>query len=168
MYKYIRNLWKKPLVNMPELYKKRLIVWRKEPATVRIKRPTRLDRARSLGYRAKQGFVLVRQRVKRGGRQREKIKHGRRSKHMRRRKVLNMSYQTVAEQRAAKKHKNCEVLNSYFVAKDGLYYWYEIILVDISHPAILKDKKINWIVEKQHKGRVFRGLTSSSKRSRRN
>ena len=169
LYKYLRNIWKKPKDlsdELSEIWRQRLILWRRQPATLRINRPTRLDRARSLGYKAKPGFVVVRQRVMRGGRRRALARAGRTSKHMSNRRDLALNYQVVAEQRAAKKFPNLEVLNSYFVAKDGRYYWYEIILVDKNYPAILKDKNINWISEKQHKRRVFRGLTSASKRSR--
>ncbi|MAG08259.1 50S ribosomal protein L15e [Candidatus Woesearchaeota archaeon] len=165
-YKYIGKLWKKPKENLAELRKQRIIEWRRQPATVRIDRPTRLDRAKSLGYRAKQGYAIVRQRLIRGGRQRPKIKKGRRPKRFSRRKNLELSYQVVAERRAAQKYPNMEVLNSYWVAKDGKYYWFEIILVDKSHPAILADKRINWIAGKPHTRRVFRGLTAAGKRSR--
>ncbi|KKT75754.1 MAG: 50S ribosomal protein L15e, partial [Candidatus Peregrinibacteria bacterium GW2011_GWA2_44_7] len=40
---------------------------RKEPVTLVLEHPTRLDRARSLGYKAKQGCIVARQRVGRGG-----------------------------------------------------------------------------------------------------
>ncbi len=166
MYKYIRNLYKQPKKNLGELWQKRLIEWKKQNSTVRIKKPTRLDRARSLGYKAKQGYVLVRQRVMRQKRQRPKFSGGRRSKHMRRRKILKMSYQWIAEQRALKKFPNCTVLNSYQLGNDGKYFWYEIILVDRSHPAIRADKRINWICNK--KGRAARGLTSAAKKSKSN
>lgn len=166
LYKYVREIWKKPKENLGEIWQQRLIVWRKEPVTLRIPMPTRIDRARSLGYRAKPGFIIVRQRVKRGGRQNPKPSGGRRSKRQSRRKDLRMSYQVVAEMRAAKKYINLEVLNSYWVAKDGQNYWYEVILVDKSHPAIISDKKINWISEKQHTRRAFRGLTSAARKSR--
>ncbi|MEM2121071.1 MAG: 50S ribosomal protein L15e [Candidatus Woesearchaeota archaeon] len=169
LYKYLRETWKKPKElrkELNELWRERLISWRKEPSTVRIEKPTRLDRARSLGYKAKPGFIIVRQRVMRGGRKREKARAGRKSKHMSNRLDLETSYQVVAERRAARKYPNLEVLNSYFVAKDGKYYWYEVILVDKSHPSILADKNINWIAEKQHRRRVFRGLTSAAKKSR--
>ena len=166
MYQYIRETWKKPKENLGDIWKERLIRWRKEPVIIRIEKPTRLDRARSLGYKAKQGFVIVRQRVSRGGRQRPKIRAGRRSKHFGRRKIVGKSYQWIAEERAAKKYHNCEVLNSYYVAEDGRYYWYEIILVDKAHPQILADKNLRWIAEKQHTRRVFRGLTAAGKRSR--
>jgi len=166
LYKHVRELWKKPKQNLGELWAKRLIEWRKSPATVRIKRPTRIDKARSLGYKAKQGIIIVRQRVIRGGRSRETSIKGRRSKAQRRKKIVGMNYQWVSEQRADKKYPNCEVLNSYLVGKDGKYAWYEIILVDTSNPHIVKDKDINWICEKENKGRVYRGLTSAARKAR--
>jgi len=164
LYKHIREAWKKPKQTLKEINRERLISWRREPSTLRIERPTRLDRARSLGYRAKQGIIVVRQRVARGGRQREKFRSGRRPKHMRRKKIVAKNYQQVAEERANKKFVNCEVLNSYKVGKDGLYYWYEIILVDRDHPQILKDKKLGWMAFKR--GRAQRGLTSTGRKSR--
>ncbi len=166
LYKYIRETWKKPKENLGELWQQRLIKWRKEPVTLRIDRPTRIDRARSLGYKAKPGFVMVRQRVKRGGRQRPQIRKGRRSKRQSRRKDLRISYKVVAEMRAARKYVNLEVLNSYWVARDGQNYWFEVILVDKAHPAIISDKHIGWISEKQHTRRAFRGLTSAARKSR--
>lgn len=165
-YKYVRDAWKKPKQNMPELWKKRLISWRREPVSLRIERPTRIDRARSLGYKAKQGFIVVRQRVLRGGHKRPKIRKGRRSKRYHQNKNLNLSYQTICERRASAKYLNCEVLNSYWVAKDGQHYWYEIILIDRSHPVIKADKNVSFIATNKHKGRVYRGLTSSAKKSR--
>ena len=94
------------------------------------------------------------------------IQGGRRPKTSRQRLVLDINYQLIAEQRAQTKYPNCNVLNSYYVMKDGKYYWYEIILIDISHPVILADPKIRWITEIQHKGRAFRGLTSTANKSR--
>ena len=162
MYQYIREAWKKP--RELDFWQQRLVKWREEPATLRIERPTRLDRARSLGYKAKPGFVIVRQRVNRGGRQRPQIRHPRRSKAMSRRKDLTMNYQQVAENRTARKYPNCEVLNSYYAGEDGLHYWYEIILVDRFNPSVMADPKISWIMN--HKGRSERGLTSAGRRSR--
>ena len=107
---------------------------------------------------------MIRQRVPRGGRQRPKIRKGRRSKHFGQRKDLRLSYQTVAQARAVAKYANCEVLNSYYVAEDGKHFWYEVILVDRMHPQILADPNLNWIA--LHKGRVHRGLTSSARKSR--
>ena len=113
MYKHIREVWKKPKESLKELWRERLIKWRREPVTVRIKRPTRLDRARSLGYKAKQGIFIVRQRVQRGGRTGPTIRRGRSSTHYGQMKDLDMNYQSVAEGRASKNYVNCEVLNSY-------------------------------------------------------
>ena len=166
MYKYIRKLWKKPKENLKEIQKNRLIEWRREQVSVRISKPTRLDRARSLGYKAKQGYIIVRQRVLRGGHMRPQFKAGRRPKHYGRKKILDKSYQQIAEERANKNHKNCEVLNSYPVGRDGKYFWYEIILIDKAHPVILADKNINWISKPSNRGRVYRGLTSAAKKSR--
>ena len=58
------------------------------------------------------------------------------------------------------------VLNSYPVGEDGRYKWFEVILVDPHHPAIIKDKRINWVTNPANKNRVFRGLTSAGKKSR--
>jgi large subunit ribosomal protein L15e len=166
IYKYIREKWKNPKENLGSLWRDRLIKWRREPVTVRIEKPTRIDRARSLGYKAKPGFIIVRQRVLKGGRQKPKIRKGRRPKRMGRKKILAMNYQEIAERRVVKKYVNLEVLNSYLVAEDGVYKWYEVILVDKNHPVILADRNINWIAEKQHTRRVFRGLTSAGRKSR--
>lgn len=167
MYKYMREAWKSPRKNiLKESMKSTLIEWRKQPSTVRILKPTRIDKARSLGYRAKQGILVVRQKVQRGGRMNVKPAGGRRSKRQSRRKDLNVSYQTIAEQRVAAKYTNCEVLNSYYVAEDGHYFWYEVIIVDKTHPAIMKDKVLKWITEPKANQRVKRGLTSSAKKSR--
>ncbi|MEN6573742.1 MAG: 50S ribosomal protein L15e, partial [Methanobacterium aggregans] len=38
--------------------------------------------------------------------------------------------------------------------------------VDPNSPSIKNDPKINWICEKQHTSRVFRGLTSEGKKTR--
>ena len=166
LYKYLRQAWQNPSEEMQRVLKERLILWRKQPSTVRLDHPTRLDRARSLGYKAKQGYLIIRQRVSRKARQRPKFHGGRRPKHMRRLKVLAMNYQWVAEQRAAKKFVNCEVLNSYEIAKDGQCMWFEIILVDKNHPAIKADKRISWIGKPANTKRVSRGLTSAGKRAR--
>jgi len=153
--------------DLVELWRRRLILWRRQPAVVRIPKPTRVDRARSLGYRAKQGFVVVRVRVRKGGRRKGRPRSGRKPAGL---GVLKLtpgkSIRWIAEERAARKFPNLEVLNSYYVAEDGRYYWYEVILVDPHHPAVKADPKINWICRPVHRGRVFRGLTSAGKKAR--
>ncbi len=165
LYKYVREAWKKPSQNTG-LWRERLLSWREEPATVRVEKPTRIDRARSLGYKAKQGYIVVRQRVSRGGHVRPKIKGGRRPKHFGTRLTLHKSYQVIAEERAQKGYANLVVLNSYWVGQDGGNYWYEVILVDPDHPVIKSDPKINWICAQKNRSRVFHGITSAGKKSR--
>jgi large subunit ribosomal protein L15e len=164
LYKYLRLAWKKPTDEQENIYKQRLILWRKQPATVRVLNPTRIDRARSLGYKAKQGFIIVRQRVDRGGRMRSSDRGGRRPKANRRFKVVDKNYQWIAEERSVQTYKNCEVLNSYYVGEDGKHYWYEVILIDRAHPNIQRDVILRNVAAQR--GRVFRGLTSAGKRSR--
>ena len=164
IYKHVRNLWKKPHTN--ELWRERLIAWRKEPVTVKLERPTRIDRARSLGYKAKQGYIIVRQRVLRGGHTRPQIKAGRRSKRFGTRLNLSKNYQQIAEERTQKKFKNMVVLNSYWVAKDGKNYWFEVILVDPNHPVIKSSKNMEWLQNKKRRSRVFHGQTSAGRKGR--
>ncbi|MHA1230185.1 MAG: 50S ribosomal protein L15e [Candidatus Helarchaeota archaeon] len=169
-YKYMTELWYRAKAkNSPirDLQRQRLIQYRKENAVVRVERPTKLARARNLGYKAKQGYIIVRSRVRRGSRRKSRPSSGRKPKHQGVLKItMRKNLQRIAEERAARKYPNLEVLNSYWVAEDGRYKWYEIIMVDPHHPVIKNDPKINWICEKQHKGRVFRGLTSAGKKSR--
>ncbi len=167
-YKYISEAWENPETSyVKDLMWRRLIDWRKQSAIIRINKPTRLDRARKLGYKAKQGFVLARVRIRRGGLHRPRPKSGRTPRRMGAvRYKPAKSFRLIAEERAAKKFPNLEVLNSYWVAEDGRFKWYEIILVDPAHPVIQADKNINWISRKTHKNRVFRGLTSAGKKVR--
>lgn len=144
-----------------------LIQWRREEAVYRLERPTRLDRAHALGWRAKPGYILLRVRLRRGGQRKRHLIAGRRPKHKGiARMILNKSIQRIAEERAAKKHPNLEVLNSYWVGEDGTDKFFEVILVDPSHPVIAADPRINWICDPAQKGRVFRGLTSAGKKGR--
>src|SRR3989344_5279208 len=165
LYKYVREAWRKPQQNR-ELWRERLLSWKQEPVTTKLERPTRLDRARSLGYKAKQGYIVVRQRVSRGGHVRPKIKGGRKPKRSGTRLTLHKSYQVIAEERAQKQFTNLVVLNSYWVAQDGEYFWYEVILVDPDHPVIKADPKINWISSQNNRSRAFHGVTSAGKKSR--
>lgn len=166
MYKYIRKAWKNPKENLGDLWQQRLIEWRKQPSTLRISRPTRLDRARSLGYKPKQGILIIRQRVQKSSRRREKPSGGRRPKTSRLKKIVGMNYQEIAERRAVKNYVNCEVLNSYLVANDGKSYWFEVILVDKMHPSIKKDKQLSWMQKHRNTRRVYRGLTSAGRKTR--
>lgn len=161
MYHYLREAWKKP---DKATLRERMIGWRKSLRFVKVDKPLRLDRARALGYKDKKGFVIIRVRLRRGGHKRPRPKKGRRSKRLHTRKTLGMNYKWIAEQRAARKYTNLEVLNSYQIGKDGIHYFFEVIMVDPSKPEIKNDKTINWICK--HKKRPMRGLTSAAKKSR--
>ncbi len=164
MYHYLRQAWKKPDKKTLRL---RMVEWRATNSVVQVDKPLRLDRARALGYKAKKGFVVYRVRVKRGGRKRiRRGVKGRKSRKQTNRKTLKMSYQWVAEIRAARKHKNLEVLNSYWIGKDGKYYYFEAIMIDPSRPEIKNDKKMKWIIKGENRMRAERGLTSAAKKSR--
>jgi len=168
MYRHMEEAWKKPSEGVvKELFNERKLEWRRENTVTRIEHPTRLDRARRLGYRAKQGFVVVRTRVRRGGLRKHAIKKGRRAKRRGVAKItMGKSIQRIAEERAIKHYPNLEVLNSYWVGQDGRHKWYEVIMVDPYHPVIQKDPKINWVCGVANKRRVYRGLTSAGKRGR--
>ena len=163
MYHYIKQAWKSPDI---KVLRERMIEWRKSNSIVKVGKPLRLDRARSLGYKAKKGFVVVRVRVVRGGHKRPRPSKGRKIKNLTIRKTLSLNYKSIAEQRAQRKYKNLEVLNSYKIGKDGKHYFFEVILVDPQRNEIKNDKTMKWIADKKNKKRALRGLTSSSKTSR--
>src|SRR5436190_193649 len=81
LYGYVKKAWRDHRGGVDqETYFQRMVEWRRGEAFVRIDRPTRVDRARGLGYRAKQGYAIVRARVRRGGRRRPKPMGGRHPK----------------------------------------------------------------------------------------
>ncbi|MDI3544345.1 MAG: large subunit ribosomal protein L15e [Candidatus Woesearchaeota archaeon] len=166
IYKYLREEWKKPDEDLKGLMKERLQQWSKEPSILRIDRPDRLDRARALGYKAKKGVVVVRCRIKRGGKTRPLFKGGRKSKNRRRSLVKGKNYRWMAEERVQRKFPNLNVLNSYWVAKDKSHYYYNVIMVDPEANEIKNDKALKWITKNKHKGRVFRGKTTAGRKSR--
>jgi len=163
MYHRIREAWKKP---DKKTLRERMIGWRKSQVFTKVEKPLRLDRARSLGYKAKKGFVIIRIRLKRGGHKRPRPNKGRRSKRLHTRKTLKMNYKWIAEQRVERKYKNLEVLNSYLIGKDGIHYFYEVICIDADKPEIKSDKTMSWIGIGANKKRAMRGLTSAAKKSR--
>ncbi|HUU75236.1 MAG TPA: 50S ribosomal protein L15e [Methanoregulaceae archaeon] len=168
MYAYVRDAWKRPEDSeVKALQWERMQVWRRQGSVVRIERPTRIDRARSLGYRAKQGIVMVRAKVRRGGRRKSRYVRARRTARMGKNRITpGKSLKRIAEERASVKYPNMEVLNSYWVGQDGKQKWFEVILVDGHHPAIKSDPKLSWIGEKENRGRAERGKTSAGRKGR--
>lgn len=105
--------------------------------------PTRPERARSVGYRKKQGFIVVRARVRKGGARKSRPASGRRPKALGVSKFTRgKSLKQIAEERVAKKYPNLAVLNSYYVWEDGTSRWFEVVMVDPNHPAVKRDDTI--------------------------
>ena len=133
------KMWKE---NSPEL-RERAIIWRKEDAVTRVDKPSRLLRAKRLGYKAKQGIIVVRMRVGTGGMRRQRPRGGRRPKHLGVTRIkADDSMKKVAERRVLERYPNMKLLGSYFLYKDGKHYWYEVIIADPAHPSIAKDKEL--------------------------
>ncbi|KAK9217288.1 hypothetical protein WN943_005914 [Citrus x changshan-huyou] len=147
-YKYVSELWRKKQSDvMRFLQRVRCWEYRQHPSIVRVTRPTSPDKARRLGYKAKQGYVVYRVR----GVTQLKFQRSKRS---------------VAEERAGRKLGGLKVLNSYWINEDSTYKYFEVILVDAAHNAIRNDPRINWICKPVHKHRELRGLTSAGKKYR--
>jgi large subunit ribosomal protein L15e len=112
-----------------------------------------------LGYKDKAGYVVARVRVRKSGLRKQRPRMGRRQKKMGVSKIkATKSLRLIAEERVAKKYPNLEVLNSYWVWQDGLYKWFEVILVD---QTLLPELNLG-----KGRGRVFRGLTSAGRKVR--
>lgn len=140
MYRQIAKNWQQILHEKGGDMRERAIELRKQPAMLRVDRPWRLDRARALGYKAKEGVVVVRMRVSRGGMRKQRPTSGRRPKHMGVLKIKSaVSSQAVAEGRVRERHPNMKLLGSYPVWKDGIHAWFECVLIDPMHPSIRKD-----------------------------
>ena len=167
-YSHIKEAWQSPDEGkLGELQWQRKQEWRTEGAIERIERPTRLDKARELGYKAKQGIVLARASVRKGTARKSRFTGGRRSKRQGVNRIgRRKNIQRIAEERVSRKYPNLRVLNSYWVGEDGSQKWFEVILVDPNHPAIQSDDDLNWICDDSQTNRAMRGLTSAGKRNR--
>ncbi|KAK8814400.1 hypothetical protein WA158_008262 [Blastocystis sp. Blastoise] len=164
-YKYLEELWKKKQADVLR-FLLRVRAWEYR----RVAHPTRIDKAHRLGYKAKQGFVIVRSAIRRGGRKRPNPKgivYGK-PKHQGITQLKNVrNLRSIAEERVGKAYANLRVLNSYWVNQVyATYKYYEVILVDPSHNAIRNDARINWICNPVHKHRELRGLTSAGRHHR--
>jgi large subunit ribosomal protein L15e len=174
-YKYVGSLYKgirkkiksEKNKDLRELVTSRKKEWRKGSPIVRLERPTRIDKARKYGYKAKQGFVTARVRIRTGGSRKSRPRAGRKPARIASTKMTRTkSIQRIAEERAQKKFVNLEILGSYWLWEDGQYKWYEVVMVDPNHPVIQKDKDVNWICAGQHRNRALKGLTSAAKKGR--
>jgi len=169
-YKYLEELYKKKQSDVLRfLLRVRCWEYRQLPSIIRVSRPSRPDKARRLGYKAKQGFVIYRIRIRRGGRKRPVRKgktHGKPKNQGVNQLKFARNHRSVAEERAGKRCGNMRVLNSYWINQDSTFKYFEVILVDPDHKAITRDASINWICKPVMKHRELRGLTSAGKKAR--
>jgi large subunit ribosomal protein L15e len=153
-YKYITATLQKQYKERGADYRNKIMGWRKGDAIVRVEFPANISRARTLGFKAKQGYVVVRVRIDKGRRTRKKTMGGRKHKNNYRFVQPGMSHQAMAEQRANRVYKNLEVLNSYWVGEDGVSKYFEVLMADASKPSVNVSSVIRT-------GKAFRGLTSA-------
>ncbi|TBU11213.1 ribosomal protein L15 [Hamiltosporidium tvaerminnensis] len=167
---YLRELHKKKQSDVMR-YLLRLRAWeyRQRPAVHRAMRPTYPEKARKLGYKAKSGIYIFRVRVKRGNAKRvakKGIINGKPSNQGIQQRKGSKSLQALGEIEVGKKIGNYRILNSYWVAQDWVYKFYEVIMVDPMNQSIRNDPRLNWICKGDKKHREARGLTSATKSSR--
>eukprot|EP00043_Microstomoeca_roanoka_P020686 m.253711 g.253711 ORF g.253711 m.253711 type:complete len:205 (-) comp17281_c0_seq1:192-806(-) len=169
-YKYLEELYKRKQCDLLRfLLRVRSWQFRQLTAIHRASRPTRPDKARRLGYKAKQGYVVYRVRVRRGGRKRPVRKGATFGKPVNQgvnQLKFQRSHQSVAEERVGRKCGGLRVLSSYWVCQDATYKYFEVVLVDPAHKVIRRDPRINWICKAVHKHRELRALTSAGRKNR--
>ncbi|CAB1320758.1 unnamed protein product [Coregonus sp. 'balchen'] len=142
-YKYMQELWRKKQSDvMRFLLRVRCWQYRQLSGLHRAPRPTRPDKARRLGYKCKQGYVIYRVRVRRGGRKRPVPKgatYGKPVHH-------GACWPSLWRPEGA----------SVLLGRRGL------------HIQVLRDATpdTQWITRPVHKHREMRGLTSAGKKSR--
>merc|ERR1712014_376076 len=169
-YKYVSELYRKKQSDVMR-YLLRIRCWQYRQLTKvhRAPRPTRPDKARRLGYKAKQGYVIYRISMRRGGRKRPVAKgcpYGKpKTSGPVNQQKPERNLQSIAEERVGRRLKGLRVLNSW-VGQDSTYKYYEVIMIDIHHAAITRDPKINWMCAAVQKHRELRGLTAAGKSSR--
>merc|ERR1712032_1142878 len=169
-YKYVEELWRKKQSDVLRfLLRCRCWEYRQLPGIYRVNKPSRPDKARRMGYKAKQGYVVYRVRVRRGGRKRpvpKGIVHGKPVNQGVTQLKAARNLKNVAEERIGRRAGNLRVLNSYWVNQDATYKYFEVILVDPSHTTVRNDARINWICKPTMKHRELRGLTSAGRHNR--
>ena len=164
MYKQMKSSFTQGYRERSQLYKDRLTAWRADPPVKRTEGPTNIARARELGYKAKEGVIMARVRVKGGKKKRNTPGGGRKPSKAGRFFSPSKSIQSIAEERAARRFTNTEVLNSYFVGQAGSDWFYEVILLDRSSPSMQADYNYKGMLAQR--GRAYRGMTHSGRKHR--
>merc|ERR1712231_3580 len=121
-YKYMNEVWRKKSSDTMR-YLQRIRVWQYRNLNTihRASKPTRPEKARRLGYKATQGFVVYRIKIRRGGRKKPVPKGATMGK------PTNMGVfvqfarrlQSVAEERVGRHCGSLRVMNSYWVGEDS-------------------------------------------------
>ncbi|MDE1825359.1 MAG: 50S ribosomal protein L15e [Candidatus Micrarchaeota archaeon] len=163
-YKYIKQNFEASYKQRGEELKRRISQWRTQGTVTKISQPTNMARARELGYKAKQGIIVARVKVLKGLSKRQKPVRGRKPSKYGAYYAFVKSLQSRAEEKAARKFTNCELLNSYYVGEDGEYKFYETIFVDRNAPTVLNNPQYTQLIA--NRKRVYRGLSSSGRKHR--
>lgn len=124
-YRYVQELQNKKQSDVMRFIL-RVNAWFFRQLTVihRASKPSNLPKARRLGYKAKQGYVIYRVRVRRGNRKKPAPKGATYGKPVR--QGVNhlkpaRGHRAIAEERVGRRCTNLRVLNSYWVNQDGVY-----------------------------------------------
>merc|ERR1719498_2119680 len=169
-YKYLQELWRKKKSDVLRFVMRvRCWEYRQLPVIHKASKPSRLDKARAVGYKAKQGYSVYRVRIRRGGRKRavgKGIVYGKPVHQGINKQKKARSHRSVAEEKVGRHCSNLRVINSYWVGQDAAQKFFEVILVDPTHNAIRRDPRINWICSEKHNRRELIGLTSAGKKYR--
>ena len=120
-FKYLQEIWRKKQSDTVRfLLRVRCWEYRQLPVIHRASKPSRPDKARNLGYKAKQGYVIYRVRVRRGSRKKQvskginfgKPRNCGINQHKWRRNL-----RSKAEERVGRACGGLRVLNSYWIAQ---------------------------------------------------
>ncbi|MCL4127970.1 UNVERIFIED_CONTAM: hypothetical protein GTU68_025245 [Idotea baltica] len=169
-YKYMQETYRKKQSDVMR-YLLRLRAWqyRHLHTLHRAPRATRPEKARRLGYKNKQGFLIYRIRVRRGGRKRPVEKgctYGKPKSHGVNQLKPTRNLQSLAEERCGRRLGGLTLLNSYWVAQDSTFKYFEVILLDPSRTSIRRDPRVNWVCSNTQKHRELRGKTSKGRKHR--
>lgn len=146
-----------------------LVEARQNEIVHRKEQPSFLERARTLGYKAKQGYSVWGVRIRKGDAIRSFSNGNTRGKCVNagiHQIKPSLNKQAEAEQIIGRQLGGLRLLGSYKIGQDARYHHYEVIMVDATHNAIRNDRKINWICDAVHKHREMRGLTSAGRKAR--
>ncbi|XP_045125448.1 uncharacterized protein LOC123512860 [Portunus trituberculatus] len=167
-YKYMQEIYRKKQSNvMRFLLRVRALQYRHLNKLHRAPRPTCPEKVWRLGYKVKQGFVMYRIRIHRGGRKRPMPRgstYGKPKTHGVNQLKPTHNLQSLAEERTGRRLGGLCFLNSYWVVQDSTYKYYEVILVGIWHNVVRKDTSLDWICKHTHKHREMRGKTSAGRK----